>query len=248
MKPQQLQFIYLTTLHSVQNFYQKDPSALIPFLHPDITWIRSRDNQFLTGKAAVTASLSAFLLPRTIGPLSLSCRVLYYDHASCTLLCTCNAEHASKHYVTFVWKLEHDSPKIIHIHGSVSVDEVSAPVENKSHIMPNPEPNLVFTGQRAERYYLNPHDILYAEADNISSRLICENRILHICQPLSTVQELLPDYFLKIHRSFLVNVNYITALRRYTVELQGSITLPVPEKKYKWLREYLDQYRGRPGL
>lgn len=240
MKPQQLQFIYLTTLHSVQNFYKNDPSLLIPFLHPDITWIRSKDNQLLTGRTAVAASMSAFLMPRPVCPSSLCCRILYCDHVSCTLLCTCNANPSQIHCVTFLWKLEHDQPQLLHIHGTISTETASG--------SGSPEPNLVFTGQRAERYYLKPRDILYVEADNISSRLICENRVLHICQPLSLVQEILPGYFLKIHRSFLVNVNYITALRRYTVELHGSITLPVPEKKYKWLREYLEQYQGRPGL
>ncbi len=248
MEPQQLQFIYLTTLDSVHHLYQDDPSVLIPFLHPDVSWVRSTDSQCITGKTSVSSAMSNFRFTLPASPISLSCQVMCSDSLSCTLLCTCAAERRRQHCITLVWRAEDNSPKIIHIHGSISPAFASKTNADRIRSQPDAEPNLIFTGLHSERYYLNPSDILYVEADNICSRLICENRILHICQPISTVRELLPDCFLRIHRSFLVNVDHITSLRRYTVELQGGITLPVPEKKYKWLREYLDQYRKKTRL
>lgn len=248
MRPQKIRSIYFTALNSLRHLYQGNPLILIPSLHPDVTWIRSSDGQCLTGKASVSAAMSEFRLPLPVLPESLDCRVLYTDYHSCTLLSTCVAGHRQKHSVTFLWTEDPGGPKLLHIHGSITSAAIPDSDRRQIPALQDGTPGLIFTGQHAERYYLWPRDILYVEADNISSRLICENRTLQICQSISTVRDLLPDCFVQIHRSYLVNADYILSLRRYAVELQGGITLPVPEKKYKWLREYLDQYQKSCGL
>ena len=99
---------------------------------------------------------------------------------------------------------------------------------------------MKFTGLDKQQYYLYPHDIYYVKADNIRSWLICENLAIHIAYPILFMEELLPDYFLRTHRSFLVNQNFITALYHHTLILNNKFRLPVPEKKYQWLKSYLE--------
>lgn len=102
------------------------------------------------------------------------------------------------------------------------------------------EKSMKFTDLDKHQYQLYPHDIYYVKADNIRSWLICENQAIHISYPILFMEELLPDYFLRIHRSFLINQNSITALYYHTIIINNEFCLPVPEKKYQWLKSYLE--------
>lgn len=99
---------------------------------------------------------------------------------------------------------------------------------------------LEFIDRHAKHYFVAPDDIFYVEADNIYSRIICKNQIIHVCHPIFLLQELLPDYFIRIHRSFLINSHSVTALYHRTVMMSNGVRLPVPDKKYSWLKECLE--------
>ena len=105
---------------------------------------------------------------------------------------------------------------------------------------------LTFTDCSKICYCIFPHDIIYVEADNIYSLIIQIDHFIRVPYPLHLIQDLLPDYFLRIHRSFLVNQNSITALYPRTILLSNGLRLPVPERKYKWLKSYLETVI--PGL
>lgn len=100
---------------------------------------------------------------------------------------------------------------------------------------------ITFTDRFGKHYQLSAMDIFYVEADNIYSRIICQEQAIHIPYPLSLMEELLPDYFLRIHRSFLINRYFITAFYRRTVIMANGVRLPVPEKKYHWLKHCLEE-------
>ncbi len=99
---------------------------------------------------------------------------------------------------------------------------------------------MEFIDRHAKHYRLVADSILYVEADNIYSRIICEKQTIHVCHPIFLMEELLPNYFLRIHRSFLVNSHTIIALYRHMVILNNGMRLPVPDKKYLWLKESLE--------
>ncbi|MCI9185284.1 MAG: LytTR family transcriptional regulator [Lachnospiraceae bacterium] len=101
-------------------------------------------------------------------------------------------------------------------------------------------PAIEFIDRHAKHYYVMPDDILYVEADNIYSKIICKNQVIHVCHPIFLMQELLPDYFIRIHRSFLVNSHSITALYHHTLMMSNGTRLPVPGKKFPWLKECLE--------
>ena len=161
--------------------------------------------------------------------ISVSCQLLYPDLESCTVLCACSSHNCQKYCVTLLWRICREGLRICHIHASASPT--------------GQEPKLAFTGRHAESFFLRPSDILYVEADNICTNLICVSHTIQVRQSISTAKNTLPDYFLQIHRSFLVNLHYAAGLRRYTLELSNGAQLPVPEKKYKWLKEYLGTFR-----
>lgn len=47
------------------------------------------------------------------------------------------------------------------------------------------------------------------------------------------------DCFVMTHRSYLVNPQYITAIRRYAITMQDGTELPVPRKKYDEIRRQI---------
>lgn len=52
-------------------------------------------------------------------------------------------------------------------------------------------------------------DILYIEADNVYSKIVCEFKTYIERITLKEIEELLESYFIKVHRSFIVNKNKI---------------------------------------
>ncbi|NBH72414.1 LytTR family transcriptional regulator [Clostridiaceae bacterium] len=102
------------------------------------------------------------------------------------------------------------------------------------------EKSLKFTDLNDHQHHIYPHDIFYVEADNIRSWIMCEGQAIHVPHPILFMENLLPDYFLRIHRSFLVNQYSITALYPHAVMMSNGFRLPVPKKKYQWLKSRLE--------
>lgn len=92
-----------------------------------------------------------------------------------------------------------------------------------------------------------PEDILYVAAENACSRIVCPYRAVSVRHPLIQIQELLPDHFLRVHRSFLVNRSHITHLFPRVLFLSNGDRLPVPKEKYNWLRDLLDEDGKQSG-
>lgn len=113
--------------------------------------------------------------------------------------------------------------------------------------MTNTEEPIKFIDRHYQTHYLIPDNIFYAEADNIYSHIVCSDQSIHVSHPLCFVEELLPDYFIRIHRSFLVNRHAIKALYRYIVILDNDFRLPVPARKYQWLKEVLESSKTEPS-
>ena len=61
---------------------------------------------------------------------------------------------------------------------------------------------------------------------------------------LNDIQEILPDDFVRIHQSYLVNIRYIKEISNYQVTLSTGKILPVARSKYKNIRERFLLYEG----
>lgn len=114
-------------------------------------------------------------------------------------------------------------------------------------------PGLHLPGSGGVYYELLPDQILYAEADNINSIVIwCETDCAkdsctaascichsHIHYSLGLLQEILPDSFVRIHRCYLVNRSAVRNMRPYVIELTDGTLLPVPQRKYRIVRQVI---------
>lgn len=91
----------------------------------------------------------------------------------------------------------------------------------------SPVKNYIFlpTGRSTVRF--NYSDILYIEAYGVYVKIVTPDGTVVVNQMLSNIEEVLPqDPFLRIHRSFLVNLNHINRIATNEVRV-STFFLPI---------------------
>lgn len=212
-----------------QYFQNKDIAHIIPLLHPNATWIRSSDNRLISGKQAISEAFSSCRHFPAMPPVPMYCQAAYILPGSSNICVVLGSHDTNGQYcrcVTFIWETDGKTHQLLHVHASSC----------------EPDTPLKLNGLTKEHYYLQPSHIQYVEADNIYCYVSCGKRAFHVNHPLILLEELLPDYFLRINRSFLVNLYAVDTLRPYCLELHGGTQLPVPERRYQWLESYLNYW------
>lgn len=211
--------------HSIIRSYHGGMSSLIPEqLHSDIVWIDNLTGQCRYGYYSVTSSL--FQTPRP-----LHCHISFgHSHLMNLSMDTCvvsceyrvhdNNEPGQAYCSSFIWKASEEKMKLIYVHMSPS-SSPSAPAGI-----------LSIYGRHAEVYRICPEDILYIEASNVYSRICCRSSHIMASQSISSIEKRLPPFFMRTHRSFIVNKQYVRRIYRYGMELSNGAQLPVPEKRY----------------
>lgn len=95
-----------------------------------------------------------------------------------------------------------------------------------------------------KRILLN--EIVYIEGNN--RKLIFYNvnheKVYEVNGKLSLIEENLPDYFMKCHHSFCVNLKFVNNIHRYEVILKCGGTIPVSQQKYTTSKEKFFKYLG----
>lgn len=211
----------------IRSCYTGTLNLIQKHFHSDIVWINSLTSQYLYGYCSVSSGLSKS--PR------LNCSRIIYRHSHLlqisanTWTVTCEysvlrhpeAQSTPEYYCScFTWKEEHQDVKLIYVHNSPCYNPV-----------PESHP-ISFQGRHAQIYRISPNEIVYAEANNIYSNLHCVLGQVEISHSISQLEELLPGYFMRTHRSLIVNKQYVRRIYRYGLELLDGVHLPVPEKRY----------------
>lgn len=75
-------------------------------------------------------------------------------------------------------------------------------------------------------HLVNPASILYIEGFKEYVRIHLEGQKLITLESLKNLEETLPDYFMRIHKSFIINLRFLKAVSAHEVQVNG-ITLPV---------------------
>ena len=81
------------------------------------------------------------------------------------------------------------------------------------------------------------NDIYHVESNRKKVVLHHIDGIEETIQKLNEIEKLLPDYFLRIHQSFLVNMNYVKSISAYTLETTNGFILPISRSKSKYARD-----------
>ena len=79
--------------------------------------------------------------------------------------------------------------------------------------------------------------ILYIDARKNKCELICLDRHILCNSSITKIQEFLNENFYLVRRGTIINLRYLTAFRYCEAELISGIKIPIPEKKYKTVKE-----------
>lgn len=88
-------------------------------------------------------------------------------------------------------------------------------------------------------------DILYFESEKRTVILHSRSGSWIIYKKLNEVQETLPDYFVRCHQSYLVNMNEVKSLKPLRLELYHGEEIPVSRPKYRETKDRFLEFLGQ---
>lgn len=77
-------------------------------------------------------------------------------------------------------------------------------------------------------YHLNTNDIYYLQAYGDYVRIYCKEQTLMTKERLSNLKEQLPDFFLQVHRSYIINRQFVKFVEGNQVQVE-SFKIPVSD-------------------
>lgn len=94
-----------------------------------------------------------------------------------------------------------------------------------------------YTGGKLMR--IKPERLMYIESDGRKLKMHLDDRVVECYAKMSDVVSEISRMFCQIHRSYIVNLEYIFTYDRKQVELKNGETIPLSKYKYK---EFLDAF------
>lgn len=95
--------------------------------------------------------------------------------------------------------------------------------------------------------YIHVHKVSYLESKGHYITFfdaLSRNEIGKVNSKLDTLQEELCKFnFLRIHKSFLVNMAYISQISGYRCTLKNGVEIPVPKARYKEVKSVFGKYQ-----
>jgi two-component system LytT family response regulator len=96
-------------------------------------------------------------------------------------------------------------------------------------------------------FFVDPEDIVYCESDNNYTSLFLNNKNkIFISKTIKLLEEdLKQPFFYRVHRSFIVNLNYVDSFNSYlsVIKLKDNSQIPVSDRKRKGFLEYFNNFK-----
>lgn len=250
------------TYECLTRYWQKDYKFVISYCAKEVIWCGARQDEFMLSREVVEDDFRTNA--KEIPPCHLlNAEFLAKSNAS---LCVITGNYRvvtdesadfflqAQQRCTFVWEKTKEGPKICHMH-------ISNPIGELKIVKEEAFPNTI--GKMAHRYLINE---IHRRTDSGRVSACIENgslaffeisKILFVSalgkecviqttsgekfvkNSISDLQKQVGDNLIAIHRSYLVNPEFIRSIQRYQITLVDGTELPVPQRKYNELRQKL---------
>lgn len=228
-----------------EDFYLGNPEKLISCINKNIVYIGENDEDFCIGKSKTVEKLN-----KKIG-INKNCRLKNQKFAcnlqsknmlvvtgKYTVICSDSEKiHAKNHRVSYIWVMGNGEGSLVHLHVSnpVVLDGFSERIisYNKNTELSN---RIVLKDIEGNRHFISEDEIIYVEADNMNSSVCCRNEKFNVRLTLKEMSAMLTENFIRLHKSYSVNKEYVTGISRYFVQLTNGEAIPVSKEKYMDLR------------
>lgn len=102
---------------------------------------------------------------------------------------------------------------------------------------------MIEFNQMPMKIYL--YDIMYIEAVGHYVQIVTQEKTLQCKSSLHKIMQELSPIFIQVHRSYVVNINFILAVHQKDVILSDHTPLPVSRNQKRKVKElFLAHYRG----
>lgn len=254
------------SLFIITEYYKNNLIPFFEYISDDIIWIGPAERQQIRGRTNLihTFSMEKHALTFTMGDI----KVLYaspHSHVKEVFLHYDIYTHyptgntvMHNQWLHYTWREKKTAgpagleyrPEIICLHISnahaYDVRDTIYPVhyENIPSAMPAfTEPKHYVTVKSVDGcvHRIAASHILYITPIKHSAKLQIhtENESIIIPGTLSAFEKKYPGLFLRVHYGYLLNLAHVTNIRRFTVTLSDGTELPIPEKKYTWVKKLL---------
>ena len=254
-----------------QFWHQQNADFVLSHLAEDIVWIGAQKDEFLVGREETERDLREAI--KQVPP----CVILnaeFFASGSKGTCCTVSARYltstaASADYFlqgqqrcTFVWEKTPQGMQIRHIHvsnpmGELKLAEGEIVPTTMGKLAQNYLQNQVkrltdrrrlnIIGDSGSMHSVPFTEIMYVTAFGKDVILICNDREIVAKSGIAEIAKNANDILIPVHRSYLINPDYITSLERYAVTLLNGDKIPIPKKKYNEIRELLLHYYDEEG-
>lgn len=257
------------TLYIVKEYYQLNTEPLFDVLSDDCVWL-GIGNLLVCGASAIKAQFrNGFIIPtfemeepnfRRIDTgteeqlMVLGEYTLYSDKGAKMIAST-------KQRLTFCYRKEADSYKLYHMHVSNEYSDLTEDEIFPIHISRQTYKyvqNILKESAKSRIHKLNvkydgstsfidPSLVLYIEAMERNSilHLFNENRLVQTS--IKELEEEVPAYFYRLHRSYFVNCDYVAKIERYKLTMITGEELPIPKKRFMEIREAIMKKAKKKG-
>lgn len=164
---------------------------------------------------------------------------------------------------TFTWELINGEPKIRHMHVSNPIGEMKM-VEGQRFINEMGEMACKYMEEKIADLrsrpvaiegvdggprFISTSDILYAEARARYCDLTLKTgEIFPTKMSLTGFEKIADPYFVRVHRSYIVNIRYLSQIQSCEVMMRNKVRIPIPEKRFVEIWEQImKQFQSGEG-
>ena len=171
----------------------------------------------------------------------LEVRRVFETDDTCTLLVLGNVLDPSRgtsgFRCTFVWRIHPDAPGLVHMHFSLPL---ASPEPTTDAFTPDVQPQdapLILRDTDGRSHVVYRSEVLYLESRHQYTIVHLSERQIRVRSALSELLREFPAYFVRVHRSYAINVLRIDQVARKEIRLDDGTRIPVPERRSKQVRD-----------
>lgn len=248
-----------------QHYWQLDMNFMLSYCDESVTWIGAEQSEFIRGLEELKQNFAELLLHlRPCHLLNQEFYVTQSSKSSCTVIgrYMVTTDETNDYFLqaqqrcTFVWQIQDQEYKIMHIHVSNPMGELKVArgerFVNTVGYMANKylENNfkkrffgkqITVTDENGAVRFIYLSEIMYVKAQRNDLIIVMTNEQICVKMNISVFMKLTDNTFIKVHRSYAINTAFMAKLERYAVTMKNGEQIPVPVKKYNEVRDRMVQ-------
>lgn len=257
------------TQECLTRYWQLDIDYIINLCDDDVVWIGALQSEFTMGKDAFIEDLTA--VKKELKPCHLVSQeyvVAQNAGTACTIAgrYLVTTDETVEYFLqaqqrcTFTWEMVEGDLKIKQLHVSNPIGELKVKkgekfvntigemaqryLMNHIHALEDTR-QLTVIDEKDVVHFLHNEDIVYAAAEGRNCRIYTVDGS-EICGRLNMTefQQICGKELVPVHRSYVINRNYISLIQRYEVVMLDGSKIPIPVKKYKEIKDCLTEMHG----